>query len=126
MATATAQLNRLMSEARAASPATRIEWRDRIGAFGDAATEALTPWLSDPTLRTFAVRAMGLAAHHGGRDEAVAALQAALRGATDHFGRDIEEQLLALGVRPQRARPSRRRTTTTRRAATASEADTPA
>jgi hypothetical protein len=50
------QLASLLEEARTASPASRIEWRDRIAAFGLRAIEAVQPWLSSSVLAAFAIR----------------------------------------------------------------------
>ena len=46
----------LLEEASTASPARRIEWRDRIAAFGPRAIEGVRPWLSNPVLAGFAIR----------------------------------------------------------------------
>ena len=46
----------LLEEARSASPARRIEWRDQIAAFGPRAIESVRPWLSSPVLAGFAIR----------------------------------------------------------------------
>jgi hypothetical protein len=46
----------LLEEARTASPASRIEWRDQIAAFGPRAIEGVRPWLSSPVLAAFAIR----------------------------------------------------------------------
>jgi hypothetical protein len=40
----------LLEEASTASPAHRIEWRDRIAPFGPRAIERVRPWLSKPVL----------------------------------------------------------------------------
>ena len=50
------QLASLLEEARTASPASRIEWRDGIAAFGLRAIEAVQPWLSHSVLAAFAIR----------------------------------------------------------------------
>jgi len=50
------KLAQLLEEARTASPARRIEWRDRIAAFGPRAIEGVRPWLSSPVLAGFAIR----------------------------------------------------------------------
>ena len=52
------QLDALLEAARAAGPGVRIEFRDRIAAFGPRAIPALRDWLSDPHLGAFAVRTL--------------------------------------------------------------------
>jgi hypothetical protein len=61
----------LLEEASAASPAERIEWRDRIAAYGPRAIEGVRPWLSNPALAGFAIRVIERAG--ASSDPAVAA-----------------------------------------------------
>jgi hypothetical protein len=56
------ELDRLLGEAAAADPSTRIEFRDRIALFGSEAIVRLEPWLSDAHLGAFAVRTIEHAA----------------------------------------------------------------
>ena len=46
----------LLEAAKAASPATRIRWRDRIASHGPRAIEEVSQWLADPVLSAFAIR----------------------------------------------------------------------
>lgn len=50
------ELATLLEGAKVASPATRIQWRDRIAAYGPRAIEMVEPWLADAVLAAFAVR----------------------------------------------------------------------
>lgn len=59
------ELAPLLEGAKAASPATRIGWRDRIAAHGPRAIEAVKPWLADPVLSAFAIRVIEQAGAHG-------------------------------------------------------------
>lgn len=52
-------LESLMQLAETADGTTRIEYRDRLAAFGDAAIDAVRPWLADARLGAFAVRVLG-------------------------------------------------------------------
>jgi hypothetical protein len=71
-------LEALLHEAATADPTTRIEFRDRIAAFGLKAIVRLEPWLSDPRLGAFAVRTIEhAAAMPGAAPVAKAALQRA-------------------------------------------------
>ena len=45
-----ADLDKVLEAAASASQLRRIEYRDRIAAFGQAAIDAISPWLSDPQL----------------------------------------------------------------------------
>ena len=55
-------LDTLLREAAAADGTIRIEFRDRVAAFGPEAIGRLEPWLSDPRLGAFAVRTIEHAA----------------------------------------------------------------
>lgn len=59
------ELAPLLEGAKAASPATRIRWRDRIAAHGPRAIEEVKPWLADPVLAAFAIRVIERAGAHG-------------------------------------------------------------
>lgn len=76
------ELQNLLSQAAAADPGSRIEFRDRIAAFGSEAIRRLEPWLDDPRLCGFAVRVIERAAAYQGRAEAVAALRRAVEAAS--------------------------------------------
>lgn len=59
------KLSTLLTKAANASPATRIEWRDRIAEHGAAAIEAVSPWLMDRVLAAFAIRVIERAGANG-------------------------------------------------------------
>jgi len=63
-----------LAGARAADRLTRIQWRDRIAVHGVEAIDAISPWVADPKLGTFAVRVIEATAKFGERDAAIAAL----------------------------------------------------
>jgi hypothetical protein len=91
-------LDTLLREAANADGTYRIQFRDRIAAFGPEAIVRLEPWLSDPRLGAFAVWTIEHAAAMPG-----AALMAktALRraSATGPIHDDIEAALVRLRVR---------------------------
>jgi hypothetical protein len=51
-------LEELLGAAKAATPGERIEFRDRIAAYGAQAIPSLRSWLPDPRLGAFAVRTL--------------------------------------------------------------------
>lgn len=59
------ELVALLQAAETASPLRRIEWRDRIAAYGARAIEGVRPWLADPALAAFAVRVIERAGTNG-------------------------------------------------------------
>jgi hypothetical protein len=102
-------LNDLIQQARQASPNDRIELRDPIAAYGDAAINAMAEWLADPKLTRFAVRVVGKAADLGARDHAIATLRLARGEATPDQQADIDEELKRLGVDTRRSSGNRDR-----------------
>jgi hypothetical protein len=101
----------LLEEARTASPAERIAWRDRIAAHGPEAIDGVKPWLADPTLAGFAVRVIERAGIEGERTYAARILRSARKAASATVARDIDWALQRLRDKPappQRApaRPS--------------------
>jgi hypothetical protein len=70
------KLSNLLTEAQRASPGERIEWRDRIAAYGDEGIEAVSPWLADSVLASFAVRVIDRAGLDGHAEAATRALRA--------------------------------------------------
>ena len=113
------QLASLLEQARTASPASRIEWRDRIAAFGPRAIEAVQPWLSSSVLAAFAIRVIERAG--AASDPALAAriLRAARADVPPAAAGDIDwalTQLKAASQTPEAASPA---TPVARRAATA-------
>ena len=85
--------------ARAASRMERIEYRDRLAAFGTAAIEAVRPWLGESEYAAFAVRVIAKAGAAGPRDAALAALLAAPPGVSSSVRMDIDAALKDLGGR---------------------------
>ena len=68
-------LDRLLAAAKAADPSLRIDYRDRIAAFGSEAVRRLEPWLLDERLCYFACVTIAKAADaDSARSEAIDAL----------------------------------------------------
>lgn len=101
MANSSRELRGLLDAARASSPMSRIEFRDPIAQFGLAAIAEVVTWLADPRLAAFAVRVIATAGADGAHSEAAAALLAARTDASPAIQRDIDEALIALGVKPK-------------------------
>jgi hypothetical protein len=101
MSQAPGALATLLSDARQADPANRIDWRDQIAAYGPAAIEAVSPWLKDPSLAAFAIRVIARAGLGGERESAKAALRLARRRLDPRLRADIDWALAVL--RPERA-----------------------
>jgi hypothetical protein len=95
-------LSGLLAGAEDAGPADRIEWRDRIAAFGAPAINAVTPWLADPRLAAFAIRVIERAGRDGEREAAVVALRGARRRVDPRVRPDLDRALLGLRL-PRRA-----------------------
>ncbi len=87
------ELETLLTEARSASPGRRIEWRDRIAAYGDRGIEAVTPWLADAVLARFAVRVIDRAGLDGHAESATLALRAGRKRAPEGVREDIDWSL---------------------------------
>lgn len=69
------ELAPLLAEAEAASPGNRIDWRDRIAAYGSRAIEGVKPWLADPVLAAFAIRVIERAGRNGEAEQATELLR---------------------------------------------------
>lgn len=93
----------LLEEARTASPANRIEWRDRIAAFGPPAIEGVRPWLSSPVLAAFAIRVIERAGAVGGATLATQVLRSARTTVPPAAAADIDWALQRLRVTSQAA-----------------------
>jgi hypothetical protein len=106
-------LKSLMDAAAAAPPDTRIEFRDRIAAFGPDAVAAIRPWIGDDRLGAFAVRVVERAASYSADREAVQALAAVDAGTASQ--RVVDDAAAALSrLRPNRPasrKPSRSNST---------------
>jgi hypothetical protein len=105
------KLANLLTEAQSASPGHRIEWRDRIAAYGDRGIEAVSPWLADSVLASFAVRVIDRAGLDGHAEAASQALQAWRKRAPQGVRDDIEWSLRRIRAAcraeaPSTAKPS--------------------
>jgi hypothetical protein len=92
----------LLARAEGADPAHRIDLRDDIAAHGEAAIEAVTPWLKVPGLAAFAIRVIARAGLDGNREAAQGALRQARRRLDERLRADIDWALATLKV----ARPT--------------------
>jgi len=97
------KLAMLLEEARTASPASRIEWRDRIAAFGPPAIEGVRPWLSSPVLAAFAIRVIERAGAVGDATLASQVLRSARTTVPPAAAADIDWALQRLRVTSQAA-----------------------
>jgi hypothetical protein len=96
----------LLEEARTASPASRIEWRDRIAAFGPPAIEGVRPWLSSPVLAAFAIRVIERAGAAGEATIAAQVLRSARTTVPPAVAADIDWALQRLKATTQPTRSS--------------------
>lgn len=109
------RLDDLLVAAGEAPPETRIEFRDRIAAFGTEAIDRLlgAAWIGDPKYAAFAIRTIRKAGELGSRQEAVDALRGALAAVLTETQRgDISAALAALGA--DRPKPPKSSTQTPR------------
>ncbi len=83
----------LLTQAQSAPPAQRIEWRDQIAAYGDRGIEAVSPWLADGVLASFAVRVIDRAGLDGHAEAATRALRAGRKRAPEGVRDDIDWSL---------------------------------
>jgi hypothetical protein len=110
-------LDALLEAAGAAGPGERIEFRDRVAAFGSRAIPALQDWLSDPRLGAFAVRALEKIAGDPANRHAVLTVLGSLdsQKVAPLLARDISDAVGRLHGHPAgsgvRARPSPRTST---------------
>lgn len=95
------ELAPLLEEAEAASPANRIQWRDRIAAHGSRAIEGVKPWLADPILAAFAVRVIERAGTSGETEHATQVLRSARSRVPTALKGDIDWALHRLRVPSQ-------------------------
>lgn len=97
----------LLQAAADAAPGSRIEFRDKIAAHGEAAIKGISPWLADPALGAFAVRVIRKACDPDTLAVALASLRSAKTSAgSEAITRDIEEAIKALKP-PARRAPAR-------------------
>ncbi len=107
------QLTALLAEAHDATPDRRIEWRDRLAAYGDRAIEGVQAWLDDPALAAFAIRVIERAGEQGQGETATRVLRAARRVVPAHLQGDLDWALGKLRavshpVPPPRSLPASR------------------
>ncbi len=95
------ELSTLLKEAEAASPMTRIEWRDQIAEHGADAIEAVRPWLESPALAAFAVRVIERAATNGHAALATQVLRSARPRVPERDRGDVDWALQRLRARSQ-------------------------
>lgn len=97
----TSDLRTLIRAVEKASPATRIDYRDRLAAHGEPAIQAVGPWLRDPSFVRVAIRVVRAAVK---RDPSLAAIaMATLKSAKDDGV--ATEDLVAL-IRELKPRPA--------------------
>jgi hypothetical protein len=95
-------LDALLHKAAAADAATRMEFRDRIAAFGSEAIKRLEPWVYDPRLGAFAVRTIERAAAMPGA-AAVAKVTLQKANATGRTRDDVVSALARLRAQARRS-----------------------
>ena len=101
------RLVELLATAAAADGMTRIEFRDPIAQFGEAAIPRLEPWLTDARLALFAILTIErIAAKPDATGAARAALKRARSGCVASASGDVEDALARLGVRGLSRSPS--------------------
>jgi hypothetical protein len=110
-----AQLDELLIAAAEAPPETRIQYRDPIAEFGNAAIErlAVAEWIGDPHYAAFAVRTISRATAFGGTLATVELRRALDFVANDTLRRDIEFELARLGIKPRTDSSKKNRPTAT-------------
>lgn len=99
------ELSALLSEAEAAAPNLRIQWRDRIAAHGAQAIDAVRPWLASPVLAAFAVRVIERAGTNGDLELATQVLRSARAIAPPSVKGDIDWALHQFRARSQPVAP---------------------
>jgi hypothetical protein len=91
-------LDELLAAAAAADGMGRIEFRDRIAAFGEFAIRRLEPWLRDARLARFAILTINrVAAQPDAADAARASLKRGRAGCAESVRGDIDAALARLG-----------------------------
>ena len=94
------ELAPLLEEAKAASPTTRIQWRDRIAAYGSRAIDGVVPWLADPVLAAFAVRVIAVVGANGDPAHATEVLRFARHKVPAPVKEDVDWALRRLRPSP--------------------------
>jgi hypothetical protein len=99
----TAELDRLVDDARDADGHDRITYRDPIAAYGADGIAAVERWIADPRLGAFAVRVIEHAGERA-RPEAIAALRRRRgKAGSEAIAQDVREALARL-ARPRETR----------------------
>lgn len=101
------ELVALLEAAATASPQRRIEWRDRIAAYGVRGIEGVRPWLGHPILAAFAIRVIARAGTNGEAALATQVLRSARATVPPAVSGDIDWALQQLR---HRSRPVPRST----------------
>jgi SNF2 family DNA or RNA helicase len=112
-----ADLKELLLRASQADGWTRIEYRDRIAAHGEAAIDPMTEWLTDRRLAAFAIQVLGAIGDHGAAQPVVEVLRRASAQLSAPLRRDADAVLTRLGAQrhsngkgaPSTAGPARAR-----------------
>ena len=89
----------LLHEAETASPTNRIEWRDRIAAYGTKAITGVQPWLEHPVLAAFAIRVIERAGTNGEMALATQVLRSARPNVPERERRDVDWALQEIKAR---------------------------
>lgn len=104
------ELSVLLKEAESSSPLHRIEWRDRIAAYGARAIQGVRPWLGRPIVSAFAIRVIERAGTNGETTLAIEALRSARSRVCPAEKGDIDWALHRLRLLDKQASATTRRT----------------
>lgn len=102
-------LDDFLAAAAKADGSNRIEFRDRIAAFGSEAIRRLEPWIGDARLAAFAVLTIKRAGELGALAEAGEVLRRAASKAQGRTADDITSALQGLGLPTKAARTAKPR-----------------
>ena len=93
-------LDELLTQAREADPADRINLRDPIAAFGESAVDSMVDWLGDPRLAAFAIRVLERIGREPNERSAVITILRAVDRSDlpSHLTRDLDSALESLGA----------------------------
>ncbi len=100
------ELVALLKAAETASPTRRIEWRDRIAAYGVRGIEGVRPWLTHPVLAAFAVRVIERAGSNGEAAMATQVLRSARATVPPTVAGDVDWAVQRLRLRTRPVSPS--------------------
>jgi hypothetical protein len=104
-------LDQLLAKAQEAGPDTRIELRDAIASFGEAAVEAMADWTGEPRLAAFAIRVLERIGREPTPRQAVVDVLRSLDRSTlsAPLQRDVDVAFDALGASPTKPSAAVRR-----------------